>query len=195
MNALSLSTQPTHPPPHAHTRPAPTHTIPASGKLAPGPRSQQSIPALTRILLDSSAIGGRGRKGSRRHFLSLVSWSRRIRRLKTPGEIGGCWAAGVEVLALLLTVLVERSVIFGGRTTKLVKALGTFDAHAGLTSQSHVGSFCVFASMPITWDGYCWWSMASVLCCVKRQIQISHLPLLTPCLSLVCLSKGFVMSF
>ena len=62
-------------------------------------------------------------------------------------EICGC-CAGVEVLALLLTVLAERrggSVVFGARTQKLSKALGTCDA-----KQARMGTRSVWMSMTIT---------------------------------------------
>ena len=47
------------------------------------------------------------------------------------------------MLVFALTVLVERSVIFGARTTKLSKEL-----------RIHIGTRCICLSMPITRDGW-----------------------------------------
>ena len=96
---------------------------------------------------------------------SLAPWVWcRLRRLKTSGEICGCWAAGVEVFALVLTVLiegvevpalmltrlVERSVNFGARTTKLSKLLGMCDAKLSSQSSLLSSQLCVLLSMTIT---------------------------------------------
>ena len=110
-------------------------------------------------------------------MLPLASWSwavahedgadgsEEIASEDPPAEICGCWAAGVEVLVFLLTVLVARSAIFGARTVKLPKSLRTCDPR--LASLSHLGALCAFvASTTIGCDGCCCWSTANVSCCV-----------------------------